>query len=59
MILESERIRTRTIAVSLGVQTFYAWRVWQLGRWRVIPGIIIFVSPKGDVVLSGALRAVT
>ena len=58
MILESERIRTHTVAVSLGVQTFYAWRIWQLGRWRVIPGIIIFVSPKGDVVLSRGLIAV-
>ncbi|KAM5543843.1 hypothetical protein V8D89_002460 [Ganoderma adspersum] len=30
--------------VSLGVQTFYAWRVWQLGRWRVIPWIIVLTA---------------
>ncbi|EJF61575.1 hypothetical protein DICSQDRAFT_105720 [Dichomitus squalens LYAD-421 SS1] len=30
--------------VSLGVQTFYAWRIWQLGRWRFIPISIILTA---------------
>ena len=30
--------------VSASVQTFYAWRIWRLGRWRVVPLAIIIVS---------------
>ncbi|PIL27160.1 hypothetical protein GSI_10301 [Ganoderma sinense ZZ0214-1] len=40
--------------VSLGVQTFYAWRVWQLGRWRVVPCIIILTA----LISAGAACAV-
>lgn len=44
LIIGSDTIWTWVLVVSLGVQTFYAWRVWQIGRWRVAPGIIVFVS---------------
>ncbi len=35
--------------VSVWVQTFYAWRIYRLGRWRVIPVIIIIVSRSSRV----------
>jgi len=31
--------------VMFTVQLVYSWRVWMLGRWRVVPAIAIFVSP--------------
>jgi len=30
--------------VALFVQTFYAWRIYLLGHWRSIPGVIIFFA---------------
>ncbi|KAI0700689.1 hypothetical protein C8T65DRAFT_742017 [Cerioporus squamosus] len=30
--------------VSLWVQTFYAWRIWQLGKWKITPGLIIVTA---------------
>ncbi|KAI1790129.1 hypothetical protein LXA43DRAFT_891511 [Ganoderma leucocontextum] len=30
--------------ISVWVQTFYAWRIYRLGRWRVIPVIIIITA---------------
>ncbi|KAM5543780.1 hypothetical protein V8D89_002397 [Ganoderma adspersum] len=33
--------------ISASVQTFYAWRIWRLGRWRVVPlAIIVFMFKK-------------
>lgn len=30
--------------VGLFVQTFYAWRIHMLSKWRILPGAIVFVS---------------
>ncbi|PIL22607.1 hypothetical protein GSI_15297 [Ganoderma sinense ZZ0214-1] len=30
--------------ISVWVQTFYAWRIYRLGKWRVIPVIIIITA---------------
>ncbi|KAI0311431.1 hypothetical protein OF83DRAFT_761819 [Amylostereum chailletii] len=30
--------------VAAWVQIFYAWRIWQLGRWRIVPCAIIVVA---------------
>ncbi|TFK91944.1 hypothetical protein K466DRAFT_582364 [Polyporus arcularius HHB13444] len=30
--------------ISLWVQSFYAWRIYQLGKWRVVPIIIIITA---------------
>ncbi|KAI0683531.1 hypothetical protein C8Q76DRAFT_762787 [Earliella scabrosa] len=30
--------------VSMWVQTFYAWRIRQLGRWTVVPGMIVLTA---------------
>ena len=32
------------LSVSVWVQILYAWRIYQLGKWRVIPLVIIVVS---------------
>ena len=42
--------------VSVWVQTFYAWRIYRLGRWRVIPVIIIIVSNPSRVGMTVADR---
>ncbi|KAF5343942.1 hypothetical protein D9756_005762 [Leucocoprinus leucothites] len=28
--------------VALMVQSFYAWRIYLLGKWKIVPGVIIF-----------------
>ncbi|KAH9933136.1 uncharacterized protein BXZ73DRAFT_89798 [Epithele typhae] len=30
--------------ISIWVQTFYAWRIYQLGKWRVVPIIIMITA---------------
>ncbi|PIL27208.1 hypothetical protein GSI_10352 [Ganoderma sinense ZZ0214-1] len=41
--------------ISASVQTFYAWRIWRLGRWRVVPLAIIitgFASAMGAIIFA-------
>ncbi|KAI0806601.1 hypothetical protein C8Q74DRAFT_1212789 [Fomes fomentarius] len=30
--------------IAMTVQLFYAWRIWILKRWRVIPGLIVLIA---------------
>ncbi|KAH9933144.1 uncharacterized protein BXZ73DRAFT_77309 [Epithele typhae] len=32
-----------TDAVALWVQAFYAWRIWELSKWKIVPSLIIFL----------------
>ncbi|TFK81603.1 hypothetical protein K466DRAFT_604365 [Polyporus arcularius HHB13444] len=41
--------------VSLWVQTFYAWRIWQLGKWKVVPGLVIITA----LIQAGAAFAIS
>ncbi|TFK91945.1 hypothetical protein K466DRAFT_659668 [Polyporus arcularius HHB13444] len=40
--------------VASWVQIFYAWRIFRLGQWKVVPGLIIFMS----LVQTGAASAI-